>query len=191
MALRLRAPLLALALLACREPAAPAAERSSQPKVQDRLELVLQPRGGWLPEAAPRRLSLQLLSEKTSIRAGEPFGYRLEMRNTGRDALVFKEASPSFIKEGSLCGPDFRFYAAAPGRSEALVPCEPSAPTPEGGLELVLRSGEYLRTRPAGKFRPLRTPLRFDRAGTYRLRVEYAAGGLVSKSEPVRLEVIP
>ena len=188
-----------LASLGCnREPAPPAIVLSPQEK--DRAELVLQSRRGWVSENAPRKLTLMLISEKSSVRKGEVSRYRLEIKNVGREPITFKESAPSFIKGGSLCGDHgYRFYVTPPGRTERRLPCEPAnaavtaAMPPDTGLDQTLRSGDYLLTRPDGlttRFRTLKTAFRFNRLGIYRLRVVYTDGKLRADSNPVAMTVV-
>lgn len=179
-----------LALTACEKPVPPAAAPEVQEeKVKDRLELVLQPRRGWTPEKPGRRLALQLIGEKTTIRRGQRFGYRLELRNISSEALLFKE-DPSFIKQGGLCEAAYIFRAVTPGGEARDLPCEGGVIAGEA-LELTLRSGEYLRTRPAGAFRSLRTAFKFEELGRYRLKVIYTDEDLRSESNTVDLVVVP
>lgn len=183
----------ALALASCREQAPAPAEVSPDPKVRDRQELVLQPRRGWAPGEAARRLELKLIAEKSRIRLGEGFGYRLELRNTGREPFVFKEAPPSFMKEGGFCGERWRFYAKPPRGKEARLTCEAqgTAAPRDSGLDLALAPGEYVITRPARAFRRLKTSAVFQETGVYRVRVEFVDAKARTKSAPVELEVVP
>ena len=171
----------------------------NEPKPPPDQPLVLQPRRGWKAEDVPRKLNVVLLLDKTSIRKGETFNYRVEMQNVGLKPLIFKEKAPSFTKDGSLCGANgFKFYAAAAGAEELLLPCKPnSAPDrkPESGLEMTLLPGEYLLTLgsgPASRFRELQTTFRFENVGAYALKVVYApAGGFRAVSNTVALTVVP
>lgn len=174
---------------------------------QERKQLVLQPKPDWRPEGAARKLNVLLLIDKTIVRTGEPFHYRLEMQNAGGVPLTFKETAPSFIKDGSLCGDaSIKFYATPPEGKETLLPCEPKgaaevrastapAQEPESGLELTLQPGEYLLTRgsgPKNRFRRLRTKFPFEALGKYRLKAAYfPADGLRAVSNTVTLEVVP
>lgn len=186
---------LTAALAACRREPPPSAPALS-PREKDRAELTLQSRRGWTPEDAPRKLTMLLVSEKTSIRKGEGFRYRLEIRNVGREPVAFEEPAPSFIKDGSLCGSrGYRFYATPPREAERLLPCEPeTGAAADSGLDLTLRPGDYLLTRrdgPASPFRTLRTKFRFDTLGTYRVRAVYSAAKLRAVSNPVAMTVVP
>lgn len=174
----------------------PAAPTSAEEK--DRRELLRSPAPDWKPGGSKRKLDILLLIDKTKIRKGESFAYRLEMQNAGREPLLIKEEPPSFTKDGSLCGHnDFKFYVTPPGGREHLVPCAPkdAAAAPESGLALTLAPGEYLLTRAAGpgnRFRPLLTPMRFDALGTYRLKAVYdPKGSFSAASNSVALEVVP
>ena len=161
-----------------------------RPEVSDRRELVLQPRRGWTPEAQGLKVTILLIGEKSRIKAGEKMRYRVELRNVGGETVVFKEAAPSFIKEGSLCGGLFYFEAGGwKGKRRGLGCREAFAGAVSSGLNLALRPGEYLLTRRGGdsdRFRDLETSFVFVR-GTYRLRVGYAPLGAVSNT--VVLEV--
>lgn len=90
----------------------------------DRRELVLPPPTGWKPDNIRRKLKLILIPEKTQIRRGENFRYRLEIRNMGQDPFTFVEMTRSFIKTGSLAPPtDFHFHATTPdGKDAPLYP---------------------------------------------------------------------
>lgn len=188
-------------IVSCRAEPAPAPAAPVTAEQQDRKDLLRQPKQAWKPEDAPRKLNILLLTDKAKIRKGEPFRYRLEMQNVGREPLLFKEAAPSFTKDGSLCGSNgFKFYAAPPGGKERLLPCSvqlstASAAPPESGLELTLLPGEYLLTRGPGRaagFRDLRAAFAFEAPGTYRLKAVYApAGGVRAVSNTVALEVVP
>lgn len=194
-------------LTSCRNEEAPAPAAPLSAEQKDRKDLLRQPKQEWKPGNAPRRLSVLLLTDKAKIRKGEAFRYRLEMQNTGREPLSFKETAPSFTKDGSLCGSNgYSFYATPPGGKERLLACKPRstagiqtstgpAPEPETGLDLTLLPGEYLLTRgatPADRFRDLQTNFVFDALGTYRLKSVFApAGGVRAVSNIVVLEVVP
>lgn len=191
-----RLGLVALALLAaCRREPAPSPKLTVEQ--QDRRDLVRKPKGEWAPGREPRKLSILLLTDKAKIRAGERFHYRLELRNEGREPISFIEASPSFVKDGSLCGSGgFSMLAAPPGGRERPLPCaKPADGAPASALALSLEPGEYLLTRGPGAaagFRDLQTAFVFDATGTYRLRAVYAAeDGPRAVSNPVALEVVP
>lgn len=196
--------LLSPLLASCRREAPPVA---LTPQQEDRKELLRQPREDWTPGAAGRKLNLLLLAERSKIRKGEPFGYRLEMQNAGREPLPVKEDAPSFIKDGSLCGSNaFRLYATPPKGKERVLPCKPvdvaevrpsTAPArrPPSALDVTLLPGEYLLTRGSGPgkpFRPLETATTFEALGTYRLKAVYAPeGGLRAESNTIEVEVVP
>lgn len=195
----LLAPLLLLPLFsACRrtEPPPPAPVVTQADR--DRQELVLQARRDWKPEIAGRKLTIALISEKSSIRRGEPFRYRLEVRSVGAGKVAMAEASPSFIKDGVLCGDHgWSFSAVLPGGERRVLPCAPlppsGPPASSAGVAIELNPGDYLLTRresPSTPFRSLLTSFAFTRLGTYRLRAEYAGGGLRARSEPVTLTVV-
>ncbi len=178
------------ALFACqgKPPAVPSAAEA--PSDKDRHELVLQSRDGWKPESPQPKLKIQLINEKNALSKDGEFRYRMEIKNVGRDAVAFKESAPSFIKDGSLCGPsDFSFFVTPPGGAEQPLPCDDSSlAAPGSGLDLILRSGEYLLTRPesaSNRFRSLRTKYHFDKFGSYRIRAVYAGSGLRSESNAV------
>jgi len=169
----------------------------------ERRQLVLQPKRDWRPEGPARKLNILLLIDKTIVRKGETFLYRLEMQNAGGAPLTFKETAPSFIKDGSLCGDNaVKFYATPPEGKETRLPCKPNATAevrastaPQSGLELTLQPGEYLLTRgsaPKNRFRELQTKFPFDVLGKYRLKAVYApADGFRAVSNTVVLEVVP
>lgn len=196
--------LLLLPFLACRREAPPAALTPGQ---EDRKELLRQPREDWTPGAAGGKLSILLLAERSKIRKGEPFGYRLEMQNAGREPLPVKEDAPSFVKDGSLCGSNaFQLYATPPKGKERLLACKPEDPAevrpstaparrPPSALDVTLLPGEYLLTRGSGPgkpFRPLETSTGFDALGTYRVKAVYAPeGGVRAESNTVEVEVVP
>lgn len=209
----MRKPLLPLGLLvllfaACdRQPeSGPAPDsRANTPQEQDRHELTRQPAPDWKPGGEERKLAMLLLIDKTRIRKGDGFGYRVEMQNAGREPLEIKEGAPSFTKDGSLCGrTPFKILVTPPGGRETALPCAPKgavavstgpAAPPESGIELILQPGEYLLTRASGpknKFRPLLTEMKFDAVGTYRLKAVYDPKGPFSAaSNTVDLEVVP
>jgi hypothetical protein len=182
------------ALAGCRgKTAAPQEEaQRTGPGSPDRGELVLQPSSPWVPPDVPRKLGIQLISEKDREMTGGKFRYRLEVRNVGRDDVAFKEGAPSFIKDGSLCGPTgFRFMMIAADGKETRLACDSGAPAePGSSLDLALKPGEYLLTRPARSFRDLRTSFLFDQPGTYRLKVVYDADGLRAESNAVDFEIL-
>lgn len=84
-----------------RLPASPPAAPNSgaTQEASDRAELVLPSPEFWRPESAGRKIKLTLIAEKTTIRAGEKFRYRLEVQNVGEKDIFFHE-DPSFIKVG-------------------------------------------------------------------------------------------
>jgi hypothetical protein len=192
-------PLIALyfvpLLFACgKVPSPPPAPET--PQQADARELTLQARRDWTPEAPGRKLVIALISEKTKIRKGEPFGYRLETRNVGGEPLAFREPSPSFIKDGTLCGAHgWSFVASLPDGAERVLPCAPlAAPPPTPPLDLTLKPGDYLLTRrsdPKNPFRALATSFVFDRPGVYRLRAAYEDAGVRAVSNAVTLTVVP
>lgn len=209
----MRKPLLPLGLLllpllaACRNEPAPVPAAPTTAQEQDRQELMRQPGPDWKPGSAKRKLDILLIIDKSRVRKGEAFGYRLEMQNTGREPIAFKEPAPSFTKDGSLCGAGgFKVLVTPPGGKEYVLPCAPkaeaglkastaAAAAPESDLELTLRPGEYLLTRApsrANRFRPLLTTTQFDTVGVYRLKAVYdPAGSFSAASNSVTLEVVP
>lgn len=202
----LRLVLAALALLAaCGRPAEPPLTETLSALDSDRRELLRQPAPEWKPGGADRKLEMLLLIDKTRIRKGDAFGYRVEMQNAGREPLEIKESAPSFTKDGSLCGgTPFKILVTPPGGKERALPCAPegavaastvTAAPPASALELTLQPGEYLLTRasgPGNRFRPLLTAMRFEALGTYRLRAAYdPKGPFRAESNVVALEVVP
>ncbi len=90
-----------------------------QQEVKDRQELVLPPPPGWKPGEAKRKLKLTLIPEKTMIRKGEKFRYRLEIQNVGQEGILFNETFAPFVKVGILDGPPaYKFYITPPGGKE-------------------------------------------------------------------------
>lgn len=191
-------------LASCRREPPPAA---LTPQQEDRKELVRQPREDWEPAGPKGRLNMLLLAERSRIRKGEPFGYRLEMQNAGGEPLAVREDAPSFVKDGSLCGTSaFRLYAEPPKGKESLLACKPAdaaevrpstapARRPPSALDVTLLPGEYLLTRGSGPgkpFRPLETATPFEALGTYTLKAVYAPeGGAMAESNVVEVEVVP
>jgi hypothetical protein len=201
-------PLLLTVLLlsaSVRVQAAAPAPASDSAAEKDLRELVRQPSKDWQAKHGKPKVNVLLLIDKTKIRKGEPFGYRIETQNDGKEPLAFNEPAPSFIKEGSLCGVSaFKIYVTPPGGKAGLAPCAPksavqtstgTAAEPETGLALTLQPGEYLLTRPSGpanRFRPLLSAASFDAVGTYSFKVVYEPkGGARATSNTVTLEVVP
>lgn len=208
----MRTPLLPLGLLllpllaACRRAPENAPPEPRTAEERDRRDLLRQPSPEWKPGTEKRKLSILLLLEKSKVRKGDAVAYRLEAQNAGQDPLVFQEAPPSFVKEGSLCGRSaLQLFVTDPGGKERPAACvrkpagvkvstEP-AREPETGLDLTLQPGDYLITRgsgPANRFRPLLTATSFDALGTYKLKAVYAEkDGYRSVSNIVTVEVVP
>ena len=104
------------ALLLSQVPQYMAADKQEE---KDRLELVTPPPPGWRPEKVARKIKLTLVAEKTMIRRGEKFCYRLEIQNVGRDPVRLIEMPESFIKSGLLgASQGFEFYVIPPGGKE-------------------------------------------------------------------------
>jgi hypothetical protein len=182
--------LAAAALAGCsrKAPESAAVEREANP-------LVLEPKEPFVPENVPDKLKIQLISEKSSELSGGKFRYRLEIRNVGSAPVAFKDAAPSFIEDGSLCGKSgFRFLVTPPDGPEQALPCDPSAPAAKGdGLDVTLKPGEYLLTRPESpqnRFRALATSFRFDTLGKYRIRAAYSGQGVTAESNAVVFEAL-
>ena len=177
---------------ACRRPAPPPQDQSASAGASDRHELVLQPRHQETYAQPAHALRILLLSEKTSIRTGEDFRYRLEVKNIGRDPIVFNEAPPSFIKDSSLCGErDFLINVMHSSDAEQPLPC-PAVSARGSALDVTLLPGEVLLTRPDGptsRFRKIAGKNFFTKPGKYRIRVVYAAGNIRAESNTVDLEV--
>lgn len=194
-------------LAACRNEPAPVPAPPTAAQEQDRQELMRQPGPDWKLGSATRKLDILLLIDKSRVRKGEAFGYRLEMQNTGREPIAFKDPAPSFTKDGSLCGAGgFKILATPPGGKEYALPCATKAEAgvkastaaaapPESALELTLQPGEYLLTRApsrANRFRPLLTSTQFDAVGVWRLKAVYdPEGSFSAASNSVTLEVVP
>ncbi|MEK7858703.1 MAG: hypothetical protein AAB320_06130 [Elusimicrobiota bacterium] len=88
-------------------------------EVTDRLELVLPPPSGWKPEKNKRKLKLTLIPEKTMLRKGEKFRYRMEIQNVGQENIIFSEPFAPFVKIGILDGThDYTFLVTPPGGKE-------------------------------------------------------------------------
>lgn len=185
------------AVIGCQRkpPTVSGAAKAENPGDDARNDLVLEPMAGWTPEDAALKLSLQLISEKSSVVTGGKFRYRMEIRNVGRDQVVFNDPSPSFIKDGSLCGSSgFSFSVTSSAGAEQALPCDSTTPTaPGSGLALALKPGEYLLTRPEGpgrRFRELRTAFHFEKPGTYRIKAVYSVPGLRAESNAVVFDVL-
>ncbi|HXT01664.1 MAG TPA: hypothetical protein VN915_13405 [Elusimicrobiota bacterium] len=181
--------LAAAALLGCskKAPEAPAGATEANP-------LVLQPKDPFVPEPVPQKLSIQLIPEKTSEPSGGKFRYRMEIRNVGRQPVVFKDEAPSFINDGSLCGASgFHFVVTPPDGGERTAPCDPASKAAGAPFDAALKPGEYLLTRPesAGdRFRALQTPLPFEKPGKYLVKAVYDAPGLHAESNTVTFEAL-
>jgi hypothetical protein len=82
----------------------------------DRKELVIPAPPGWQPEPVDVRLKLALIPQKTTIRVGEKFSYRVELQNVGRKWYMFSlfPEGSDFIKGGSLVSQKFHFYVIPP-----------------------------------------------------------------------------
>lgn len=82
---------------------------------RDRLELVLPPPPGWIPQNIAQKLRLTLTLEKTTIHAGEALRYRVEIQNVSTQSISFFENAPGFIKNGHLSDHGFGLYVTPPG----------------------------------------------------------------------------
>lgn len=65
----------------------------------ERRELVLPAPAGFKPEGAARKLRLTIVPRQKSIKVGERFWYRIEVKNVGREPVRFQEWN-SFLKRG-------------------------------------------------------------------------------------------
>jgi hypothetical protein len=190
----------------------PLGEISDRQEALDRKELVLPPPVGWKPEPVRRKLKLTIIPEKTIIRRGDKFRYRMEIQNVGQETILMSESGYSFVKSGALnySGP-YKVFVTPPGGQEEYLPSPRSADDFDGGnvklerydylenmsesqraaeierikwrssaeigLRMSLRPGEILVTRPddptRDRFCVLKTRLKLDEPGAYRLRVVY------------------
>lgn len=81
---------------------------------RERLELVSPPPVGFKPENAKRRLKLTLIPKATTIKAGEPFWFALEIQNVGREPVYFYEPD-SYLKLGdSFASRTWQFLLTKP-----------------------------------------------------------------------------
>jgi hypothetical protein len=175
-------------------PAAPSErDQLAAQEARDRQELVTPAPEGWQPKSTGAQLKLNLFAEKTALRIGDTFRYRLEIQNIGSDDIPFYE-NPSFIKTGAdMWTIFFKAYITFPDGKESLLP--PPLPfadslppdnvdeTPRK-LFLTLHSGETVTTRArplTDHFRALETGYDFDEPGRYRIRIFY------SRPSPVEL----
>ena len=196
-----------LVLSACRN------EQASEPALpltaeqRDRKDLLRQPMPGWQPENAPRKLNILLLSDRSRIRAGATFHYRLEMQNVGREPLLFREIAPPSPRTALSAAPtginSMRRYReerrlscpAFPRKTAKVQAGTAPAREPESGFEITFSTGR-LSAHPRLRIRrPLPGPpdhFPFRDPGIYRLKAVYASkGGLRAVSNTVILEVVP
>lgn len=87
-------------------------------EAEDRKELVRPAPDFWRPESLGRALRLTLFLEKTTLRAGEPLRYRLELQNIG-EKEIFLHEDPSFIKTGRFLGTKYRLFLTTPDGVES------------------------------------------------------------------------
>lgn len=184
------------------EPDARAAEEAA-----DRAELVSPAPHLWQPDIREARLKLSLFLEKTTLRAGEKIRYRLELQNTGGQAVFFSEEE-SFMKRDDY-GSEYNAYLTEPGESEAPLPpafvlgslpltVEERRKRGRSGMRLTLQPGETLISRPdqpaPNRFRDLKTLTILKRPGRHRLRFVYDRAGeaeLRTGSDVVEFDVVP
>lgn len=86
---------------------------------EDRAELVRPAPKGFKPEGR-RKAGLALIPKSAMIRSGEPFWYRLEIQNVGREPIEFNER-PSFWKIGNATQLDYAFFVTPPDGGERKV----------------------------------------------------------------------
>lgn len=89
-------------------------------EAEDRKELVRSAPDLWRPESRGRAVKLTLFLEKTTLRAGEPLRYRLEVQNVG-EKEVFLHEDPSFIKTGRFLGSEYRPLLTTPDGVESRM----------------------------------------------------------------------
>lgn len=89
-------------------------------EAEDRAELVRPAPDFWRPESRGRALKLTLFLEKTTLRAGEPLRYRLEVQNIG-EKEIFLHEDPSFIKTGRFLGAKYQPILKTPDGVESRV----------------------------------------------------------------------
>lgn len=79
----------------------PPTERRAEIAVREseRRELVLPPPTDFKPEVKGRKLRLTLVPRQKSIKVGERFWYRIEIKNVGHQAVRFRDWK-SFLKRG-------------------------------------------------------------------------------------------
>jgi hypothetical protein len=82
-------------------------------EAKDRQKLVLPKPVGWRPEPVAQKLKLVLVPERTRLRRGERFYYRLEMQNMGQEPVFFYEPWDGFVKWGTLSRP-YSFWVTCP-----------------------------------------------------------------------------
>lgn len=89
-------------------------------EARDRRDYIRPSPPGFKPENAARKITLALFAEKEILRKGEPFRYRAELQNVGREEISFYQKI-SFFKTGgieSYNSDGFRLYAIRPGQKE-------------------------------------------------------------------------
>jgi hypothetical protein len=91
-------------------------------RAAERRELVRPAPAGFKPGRERRKFRLILVARDKTIRAGEPFWYRLELQNLGRETVHYWE-TPSFLKDGGNYDLGrWDFYAIDPkGQRETMV----------------------------------------------------------------------
>ena len=73
---------------------------------------------GFKPENVQYKIRLILVPEKSMIRKGEPFRYRLEMQNAGLRPARFFEPHSNFLLGNHFIGEKYDFYFMPPGSKE-------------------------------------------------------------------------
>lgn len=99
-------------------------------KARYRAELVRPAPAGFKPESVDRKIKITLIPQKTIMRRGERFWYRLEMQNVGREPIDFG-GFPFFDSGNEIYGP-FEFFVTPPGGKAALMRRIPAMSAPFG-----------------------------------------------------------
>jgi predicted small lipoprotein YifL len=88
---------------------------------KDRKELVRPAPPGFKPENLARKIKLTLVPQKTMLRVGDHFWYRLELQNVAKEPISWRE-SRSFFKSGAMYANfQFDFHVTPPGGNETQM----------------------------------------------------------------------